>query len=74
MRFAVCPGRYIVSMSDAHELTDCVIINGDLAIQLSGSSKLHLIHFMSCLYYMCTHTALSNKHLTVLCAELLLQK
>jgi len=29
-------------MSDAHELTDCVIINGDLAIQLSGNSKLLL--------------------------------
>jgi len=50
MHFAVCPGRYIVSMSDAHELTDCVIINGHLAIQLSGSSKLLAVHFVSCLY------------------------
>ena len=47
----VCPGRYIVSTSDAHELSNCVIINGDLAIQLSGSSKLDVVRFMSCLYH-----------------------
>jgi len=40
-----------VSTSDAHELSNCVIINGELAIQLSGSSKLDFVHFMSCLYH-----------------------
>jgi len=36
---AVCRGRYVASMSDARALKDCVIVNGDLAIQLSGNSK-----------------------------------
>jgi len=45
----VCRGRYVVSMADAHQLRDCVIINGDLAIQLSGSSKLDAVYFVSCI-------------------------
>jgi len=39
----VCAGRYVASMSNVNELTDCAIINGDLAIQLSGRSKMHSI-------------------------------
>ena len=69
-----CRGRYISSMSDAHQLTDCVIINGDLAIQLSGSSKLHFIHIFwaVCIrYWYCTDGVTSTGYFR-LCEDILM--